>query len=59
MMVEKDVVINKIIKLIVDEMEEEGKGNLTALYTIGVLKEAIGRVEGTALMTPARKSIRD
>lgn len=56
---ERKRTIKKIIKLIVDELEEPGKGNLTTTYAIGVLQEAITYLETKALMSPVRYSLKD
>lgn len=50
-------VINKVLTLILTEMQEEGKGNLTALFTIGILEEAIKTVQYRALMNPIKNII--
>ncbi|MCL2462255.1 MAG: hypothetical protein FWF44_06270 [Defluviitaleaceae bacterium] len=54
MMDQRQDVIEKIIRLIVNELEEPGKGGLTAMYTIGILKETIDYVEKSALMRAVR-----
>lgn len=50
---ERKAVIQEIIKLI-NGLEEKDKGNLTSMYAIGVLQEAIVDIEATALMCPVR-----
>lgn len=50
---ERGEVIDHVINLIIDEMTEEGKGNLTTTFVIGVLKDAIRTLEFNALMKPA------
>ena len=56
---ERKRTIQKIIQLIITELEEPGKGNLTANYAIVVLLEAKQDIEATALMSPVRYSLKD
>lgn len=56
---ERKRTIQKIIKLILAELEDSNKGNLTSIYVIGILKEAIADLEANALMSPARYSLKD
>lgn len=46
--------IQAVIRLIIERMEEKNKGNLTTRYVIGILQEAITRLEANALMSPAK-----
>lgn len=46
--------IHAVVHLIIERMEEKNKGNLTAKYVIGILQEAITRLEANALMSPAK-----
>jgi hypothetical protein len=56
---ERKRTIQKIIRLIITELEEPDKGNLTATYAIGILREAIADIETKALMSPVRYSLKD
>ncbi|MBP2663531.1 MAG: hypothetical protein H6Q71_1479 [Firmicutes bacterium] len=56
---EREKTVKKIIKLIINELEEPKKGNLTTKYTIGILQEAIAFLESNALMCPASYSLKD
>ena len=51
---EREVVVQKIIQLIIDELDKEGQGRLTSAYAISVLKETIGHIESVAIMRPVR-----
>jgi len=46
------IAINRIIDVVIEELEESNKGNLTSLYAIGVLEEAIAQIKKKALMQP-------
>lgn len=50
----RKAVIKKIVALIVTECEEPNKGNLTTLYAIGLLKEAINVLEMNSLRLGVR-----
>jgi hypothetical protein len=50
---EREAVTRKIVELVISELEEPGKGNLTTTYVIGILKETISKLEKAALMHPA------
>lgn len=56
---ERKRTIQKIIKVIITELEDPNKGNLTSRYVIGILKEAITDIEANALMSPVRYSLKD
>jgi len=47
---QRKVAINRIIDVIVEELEEKDKDNLTSMYAIGVLEEAIHHIKQNALM---------
>ena len=57
--IEREKVTNKIIRTIVDDLEEPGKGNLTTIFAIGILEDTIKHLELNALMCPARHSLKD
>lgn len=58
-MTEREQTIKKIIQLIIDDLEEPNKGNLTTRYALGVLQDTITCLETKALMSPAHYSLRD
>ena len=43
--VQRAAVIEKVINLITTEMTEEGKGELTGKFVIGILEEAIATIK--------------
>lgn len=51
---QREKVKKKIVALLLSEMEEEGKGNLTVTYSIWLLEDVIRDLEKMALMTPVR-----
>ena len=53
----KEEVIKKVIKLIIDEMEEPEKGQLTSMYAINLLESAIAHIKSTALMYSVHHSL--
>ena len=55
---DRDEVIQKIIRLILDEMKEPEKGNLTSLFAIELLEDTIRRIKEVSSMRPLRHSLR-
>jgi len=54
---ERQAVIRKILQLIIHDMTEPEKGNLTTCYVIRLLEEAIGVLRRNASSRPAKDAL--